>query len=108
LVRGAAASGTSGLFVSHDLDEGREITDRVTVLRDGANAGTLTTAGTTEQQFVELIIGRQLAALPDVHHEDLTKRDVSVRVEGLAGASVSGVGFELHEGEAGGVTGLIG
>ena len=108
LVREVAASGTSVLFVSHDLDEVREITDRVTVLRDGVNAGTVTTAETTEQQFVELIIGRQLAALPDVHHEDLTKRDVSVRVEGLAGASVSGVGFEMHEGEVVGLTGLIG
>ena len=44
LVRDAAAAGTSILFVSHDLDEVREITDRVTVLRDGALVGTVVTA----------------------------------------------------------------
>ncbi len=48
LVRDAAAAGTSILFVSHDLDEVREITDRVTVLRDGALVGTVITAGTSE------------------------------------------------------------
>jgi ribose transport system ATP-binding protein len=107
LVRDVAAAGTSVLFVSHDLDEVREITDRVTVLRDGVIAGTVRTAETSEQRFVELIIGRQLAALPELQHEDLTRK-VSVRVERLAGASVSDVGFEMHEGEVVGLTGLIG
>ena len=54
------------LFVSHDLDEVREITDRVTVLRDGALVGTVVTAETSETPFVEMIIGRQLATLADV------------------------------------------
>ena len=47
------------LFVSHDLDEVREITDRVTVLRDGALVGTVVTAETSEREFVEMIIGRR-------------------------------------------------
>ena len=66
LVRDAAAAGASILFVSHDLDEVREITDRVTVLRDGALVGTVVTAETSETQFVEMIIGRRLAAMPRV------------------------------------------
>ena len=73
LVRDAAAAGTSILFVSHDLDEVREITDRVTVLRDGALVGTVVTAETSETQFVEMIIGRRLAALGEVQHADLTE-----------------------------------
>ena len=108
LVRDAAAAGTSVLFVSHDLDEVREITDRVTVLRDGSNAGTVATAETSEQQFVELIIGRRLAALPELQHADLTEKRVSVRVGHLSGASVADVAFEMHEGEVVGLTGLIG
>jgi ribose transport system ATP-binding protein len=50
------------LFVSHDLDEVREVTDRVTVLRDGRVAGTAVTAETDETRLVEMIIGRRLAA----------------------------------------------
>ena len=108
LVRDAAAAGTSILFVSHDLDEVREITDRVTVLRDGAVVGTVVTAETSETQFVEMIIGRQLAALGEVHHADLTEKAVGVAVEGLTGASVRDVSFEMHEGEVVGLTGLLG
>ena len=108
LVRDAAAAGTSVLFVSHDLDEVRAITDRVTVLRDGSLVATVVTADTSENQFAEMIIGRQLAALPDVQHVDLTEKRVVVTVEGLTGASVQGVSFAMHEGEVVGLTGLIG
>jgi ribose transport system ATP-binding protein len=108
LVRDAAAGGASILFVSHDLDEVREITDRVTVLRDGALVGTVGTQETSETRFVEMIIGRQLAALADVEHADLTERRVGVSVEGLTGASVKDVSFEMHEGEIVGLTGLLG
>jgi ribose transport system ATP-binding protein len=108
LVRDAAAAGASILFVSHDLDEVREITDRVTVLRDGSLVGTVRTAETTETQFVEMIIGRQLAALGDVQHVDLSAKSVGVAVEGLTGATVRDVSFAMHEGEVVGLTGLIG
>ena len=43
LVRGIVREGTSVIFVSHDVDEVMEITDRATVLRDGSLAGTLET-----------------------------------------------------------------
>jgi ribose transport system ATP-binding protein len=108
LMRDAAAAGASILFVSHDLDEVREITDRVTVLRDGALVGTVRTRDTTKATFVEMIIGRQLAALADVEHADLTERRVGVSVEGLVGASVRDVSFEIHDGEIVGLTGLLG
>jgi ribose transport system ATP-binding protein len=108
LVRGAAAAGSSILFVSHDLDEVREITDRVTVLRDGVVVGTVTTGETSETTFVEMIIGRQLAALADVGHPDLTERRVGVAVEGVSGASVNDVSFQMHQGEIVGLTGLLG
>jgi ribose transport system ATP-binding protein len=108
LVRDAAAAGAAILFVSHDLDEVREITDRVTVLRDGALVGTVVTKETSETAFVEMIIGRRLAALAEPERVDLTERQVRVSVEHLTGAVARGVSFDLHEGEIVGVTGLIG
>ena len=108
LVRDAAADGASILFVSHDLDEVREITDRVTVLRDGALVGTVATRETSEIAFVEMIIGRQLAAMGEVEHVDLSEKQVGVTVESLTGANVSDVAFEMHKGEIVGLTGLLG
>jgi ribose transport system ATP-binding protein len=108
LVRDAAAGGATILFVSHDLDEVREITDRVTVLRDGALVGTVGTRETSETTFVEMIIGRQLAKLADVEHADLTERRVAVAVDGLTGSIVNDVSFRIHDGEIVGLTGLIG
>jgi ribose transport system ATP-binding protein len=108
LVREAAAAGASILFVSHDLDEVREITDRVTVLRDGAVVGTVVTPETSEAAFVEMIIGRRLAALADVEHVDLSAQRVGAAVDGLTGPSVNDVSFQMHEGEVVGLTGLVG
>lgn len=108
LVRDAAKAGAAILFVSHDLDQVREITDRVTVLRDGALVGTVGTRETSETAFVEMIIGRQLAALAEVEHVDLTEQRVGVAVAGLSGSSITDVSFEMHEGEIVGLTGLIG
>jgi ribose transport system ATP-binding protein len=108
LVRDVAAAGTSILFVSHDLDEVREITDRVTVLRDGSLVGTVVTAETGERQFVEMIIGRQLASLGEVQHANLSGQRVGVAVSALTGRSVRDVSFEMHEGEVVGLTGLLG
>ena len=108
LVREAAARGAAVLFVSHDLDEVREITDRVTVLRDGAVVGTVETKQTSEARFVELIIGRQLTALLHVAHVDRSRAEVEISVDGLAGASVTDVSFAMHRGEIVGLTGLLG
>ena len=65
IVREIAATRASILFVSHDLDEVLEITDRVTVLRDGKVRGTVDTAQTSDEVLVEMIIGRRLQALLD-------------------------------------------
>ena len=107
LVRGIAAGGGSVLFVSHDLDEVHEITDRVTVLRDGHVVGTVVTADAQEGTLVEMIIGRRLAAYTTEHH-DLTREAPAVAVRDLTGAGVREVSFDLHAGEVLGLTGLAG
>lgn len=107
LVREVAATEASVLFVSHDLDEVSEITDAVTVLRDGRNVGTVTTASASKAELVELIIGHRLAEL-GVTHTDLRDRTPSVVVDDLCGGGVESMSFDVHEGEVIGVTGLVG
>lgn len=107
LVREVTEHGASVLFVSHDLDEVKEITDRVTVLRDGRNAGTVSTAATHETELVELIIGRKLETMiPE--HQDTVEREVGCAVEDLTSSTVHGISVEVRRGEVLGVTGLAG
>ena len=107
LVRGIVDEGASVIFVSHDVDEVLEITDRATILRDGRVAGTLETANALYADFVELIIGRRIEAFQAEAH-DLRGAEVDVAVSGLTGGTVVDLSVNLHRGEVLGLTGLIG
>jgi ribose transport system ATP-binding protein len=107
LVREVVASDASVLFVSHDLDEVREITDQVTVLRDGRVHASVPTAQATEAQLVEMIIGRSLAAYEHAA-PDRPAGAPTLTVRNLGGRTVDGVDFAAHRGEILGLTGIIG
>ena len=63
LVRESAKSGTAIVYISHRLPEVRAIASRVTVMRDGAVRGTFGMSEITDQDLVELIVGRALEAV---------------------------------------------
>jgi ribose transport system ATP-binding protein len=108
LVRRVVARGASVIFVSHDVDEVMEITDRATVLRDGRVAAALETASATKSDFIEAIVGRRLAAStgPPAPPPAQARRHFQVR--GLDGGTVRGFAIEAGAGEVVGLTGLIG
>jgi ribose transport system ATP-binding protein len=107
VIRTIVADGASVVFVSHDVDEVLEITDRATVLRDGRVAGTLVTRQSLKDQFIEMIVGRQLEALAPAALVS-EARPVRARVSGLAGEIVQDFSLVMHQGEIVGVTGLLG
>jgi ribose transport system ATP-binding protein len=109
LIREVVADGSSVIFVSHDLDEIRELTDRATVLRDGEVIGTVESASASKAQLVSMIIGHDLEDLKrDV--EVLDRGDVALEVRNLRSETkpVEDVTFDLHAGEVLGLTGLVG
>ena len=107
LIRQCTDLGASVIFVSHDVDEVREITDRATILRDGHLIETVDTANTSHEGFVERIIGRSLDHYGG-HAKRLSKKETRVRVTDLKGQSIGPVSFEIAKGEILGLTGLIG
>jgi ribose transport system ATP-binding protein len=107
LVRGVVKTGASVIFVSHDVDEVLEITDRATVLRDGRVAGRLITARASKQDFIETIVGRKLET-PQLPAAARAAASRQVQVYGLAGGSILSLDFSAGEGEVVGLTGLIG
>lgn len=107
LVRGCTADGASVIFVSHDVDEVREITDRATILRDGNLIDTVTTRATSHDAFVERIIGRAMAGYAGTG-KPRPDGAPAARVTGLAAPGIGPVDLTLARGEILGLTGLIG
>jgi ribose transport system ATP-binding protein len=107
LVRNVVKEGAAVIFVSHDIDEVREITDRATVLRDGNLAGTVVSKSATADQFVELIIGRRVNRYKS-EAKVLAGLPVAVAARNVSGEIVRDVSVEVRRGEILGLTGLIG
>ncbi len=107
LVREVVADGSSVLFVSHDLDEVLELTDVVTVLRDGRVRATVPTSETDRAELVELIVGRQLTDV--VRREPQAgDRPIVASVDDVTTDLVRGASLSIRAGEVLGITGVIG
>lgn len=107
LMRQIADHGSSVTFISHDIDEVMEITDRVTILRDGKVSGEIKTAEATRDTMIEMIIGRSLAKSAHVHHEARSFEPFAT-VENLEGDGIPVCNLTVGKGEIVGLTGLIG
>lgn len=103
-IRELKSRGIAFVFISHRLDEVLEISDRVTVLRDGVKVGTFPKEELTKARLSFLMTGKEIATQSRTVPLD-TRREI-LRVEHLTrrGEYVD-VSFSLHEGE---ILGLIG
>lgn len=89
IVRNLKAKGTSVLYVTHRLEEIMELTDRVTVLRNGTLVSTVDTAGTSRKELVRLMSGNEAAAgVEDAE----TGKDDEPKLQGRAADRASGKG----------------
>lgn len=87
IVRNLKAKGTSVLYVTHRLEEIMELTDRVTVLRNGTLVSTVDTAGTSRKELVRLMSGNEAASgVEDAE----TGKDAESKLQGGAADRVSG------------------
>jgi ribose transport system ATP-binding protein len=105
------ARGMTVIFISHRLDEVFEITDRISVLRDGKYLGTYGARETTPKAVISLIAGKELLKEIDGAEAGRTAgtSSVALEVRGLSrGKLFRDVSFTLHEGELLGFYGLQG
>ncbi len=107
-VRKLRARGTSFVFVSHKLDEVMELTDRVTVLRDGQWVKTAPTSALDGEAIAQLMVGRELSSLYPTKHEPDVDEEIVLSVKDLSTGFVKNASFELKRGEVLGFSGLIG
>ena len=108
LVRRLCAQGIAVIYISHFLEEVRDIADRYTVLRDGRSVGTGTVADVTNEQLIASMVGRPIERLfPD--RQPTPGNDVLLDVRDLAAPPLlHHASFTLRRGEILGIAGLMG
>jgi len=107
IIRLLRDSGVTIIYISHHLDEVLEITDRISVLREGVNQCTLETKDATQHLIVSHMIGRELKEFYPKEKAEIG--DVVLEVKDLhRGKLVNGVDFTLRKGEILGFAGLVG
>ncbi|RDH11215.1 sugar ABC transporter ATP-binding protein [Tsukamurella pulmonis] len=106
---GRFVTGETGVvYISHRMDELALISDRIVVLRDGANVGERPTATTPMREIIELMVGREVV---DEQRPTVPERqgEVVLTVDGLSSAHpLHDISFDLHRGEILGFAGLMG
>jgi len=104
--------GLTVIIITHKLDEIEAVTDRVTVLRDGQNVGTVETAAHTSDDFARMMVGRDV--LFQLEKESVSTGSSVIEVSDLYAdndrsiEAVSGVDMTISEGEIVGLAGVSG
>lgn len=97
------------IYISHKMDEIFKICDEITILRDGKWINTVAVKGTTMDQIVSMMVGRELTQrFPPKTN---TPKETILTVENLTALnqpSIQDVSFELRKGEVLGIAGLVG
>ena len=110
LIRRLATRGLAVIYISHFLEEVREIADRYTVLRDGRSVDSGRLAQTSADHLIGQMVGRPVAVLfPERARTRSAGEDVLLAADGVAAPpTLRHASFELRRGEILGIAGLIG
>ncbi|WP_415182541.1 sugar ABC transporter ATP-binding protein [Phaeovulum sp.] len=108
IIRKLRSEGVGIIYISHKMDELKQIADRVTVMRDGETVGTVDATYTPISEIISMMVGRSLGdgvhALPDI-----SRAEVALEVKGLnRGRAIKNVSFTVKKGEILGFAGLMG
>ena len=107
-IRRLKATGVGIVYISHRMDELKQITDRITVMRDGQYVDTVDTATTTIDQVVQMMVGRVIYEEPKTQSSVPADAPVVLEAEHLVSDDVKDVSFQLRKGEILGFAGLMG
>jgi ribose transport system ATP-binding protein len=109
MIRELAANGTAVVYISHRIPDVMQISDRVTVLRDGVHRGTHVTSTVSEEDIVHAIVGTPLElAFPAKRKAEDASAEVVLSVRNLGADDFSGIDFEVLHGEIVGISGVEG
>ena len=106
IVRDLRDHGCAIVYISHRLDELKEITDRVSIFRDGRYVATRNFDETTLDEIIAMMVGREIKE--KFPHIPVAKGEKILEVSHLDSGMVKDVSFDLYAGEIIGLSGLMG
>ena len=108
VIKDLCARGVSVVYISHRLSEVKELADRVTVLRDGENAGELARDEINHDAMVRLMVGRDLSQY--YQHSPCIPGAIALQAVALRTPAHPSheIHFTLHAGEIVALAGLVG
>lgn len=108
LVKEMRASGVTIIYISHRIEELFELSDRITVLRDGEKVNTLNTCETNKDELISLMVGRELGTEFPEKKQPSRDGEVLLEVQDLTTPLLNHISFEVRRGEILGLGGLVG
>lgn len=100
------SQGIAIIYISHKMDEILQISDTISVMRDGKYIGTYEKEEVTKEKLISLIVGRELIKV-DALRKNIPG-EVVLSVQGLTGEKFRNINFDVHKGEIIGMAGLMG
>ncbi|OQX28834.1 MAG: D-xylose ABC transporter ATP-binding protein [Spirochaeta sp. LUC14_002_19_P3] len=109
IMKDLSSKGVGMIYISHRMDEIRQITDRVTVMRDGEYVGTKEIRQVSKEDIINMMVGRIIYEKPKEKSNVGADAELVLEVKHLnAGKLVRDVSFKLRKGEILGFAGLMG
>ncbi|MBR2755478.1 MAG: sugar ABC transporter ATP-binding protein [Lachnospiraceae bacterium] len=106
IVNKLRSEGVAIIFISHRLDEIFELSDRVSILRDGVYITTVMTKETNRAELIKYMVGREMTATFPPRHAQIG--ETALELKNLTGNKVKNISFKAHKGEVLGIAGLVG
>jgi len=107
-VRALQETGIAFVYISHRLDEIKAITQRITVLKDGALVGTVPTAAVTTGQLVSMMVGRELSSYFPPYADPAALGAPVLEIRGGGNEHLHDIDLTVRRGEMVGIAGLEG
>jgi ribose transport system ATP-binding protein len=108
VIRALADQAVSVLYISHRLEDVRDVADEVTVLRDGAVVATRPASGVSAGELARMMIGREPERYFERERTGATPEVLLEATDLRTEAGVDGATLTVHAGEVLGLGGLIG
>lgn len=107
IIRSLQAKNVGIIYITHKMEELKQIANTLTVFRDGQYVGTDSIDNMPKERLIEMMVGRELTHMFDKEHAE--KGNVALEVKNLTKkGKFQNVSFQVRKGEVFGIAGLMG